>query len=764
MNAPLRYTLYLLTLFLSFFFLEVEGGDWEVYASDPPKKTIQRQAVRKRRTPPPSIESEISNNLPSSRGEGLKFEDTKGLGSAGRPVDAVLILDSSRSMKRNDPDRIRDQGARLFLQFLEEEDRFSIVEFGENASVLTPLTYIKNSKANDIKATLDGIQNEGNFTDYLFPMENALELLEADKRPGAERVIIFLTDGQMDPDPRVGSKEERTKKLNEALLPALVNQNIKLYTLALSNEADPVMLKSMSSKTNGASWHARDVNEIHRIFSDLFLSIKKPQVLELTKDGFEIDGSTHEATFFVNRIKKDDTVVVIDPVGKQYLNKDFPSNWKWFKGEFFDVITVPQPLPGTWQVTGGSTGFAKLLSDLKLEYSWPGNTFDVGDSVILKARLTESGAVINSPELKDLIFYNYKVLNVSKGSIYAQGKLTEIEDGAFQTAINLNEEGEFRLYLSVTSPTFTRQAHVPFNVSTGLIRLSHIPANEFTLAKDSYEVVLHASTDKLKNLNVAIMSSLEEGEVEPYFISLKDYKIKERSYMVPLHRLKAGKNVVNAVVTGVGDDKKKVSAKSETLKIFIPHEGNSFQDSEAEVADIESMDLSENPSEKIEEKSSFDLIWGGLSLLLSLIASLVSGKIFIKMAQKENSNIEALRSPYIPPKDLIEQIQVLSQKSSEKKRSVNETELEIYSELPKLDEIVSRYSDEGNVEQNVSGEIDDSVDETDASEDTPLDIESDDSESQVEGENVEDFENENVDEADVSSDSDTESSEEEVGV
>lgn len=90
-------------------------------------------------------------------------------------------------------------------------------------------------------------------------------------------------------------------------IPSLKKKGIRVYTLALSELADRPFLAQIAKETNGLSWYADSVNEVHRVFSDLFLSLKKPQVLELTDKGFEIDSSSTEATFFVSRKNENDS-------------------------------------------------------------------------------------------------------------------------------------------------------------------------------------------------------------------------------------------------------------------------------------------------------------------------------------------------------------------------------------------------------------------------------------------------------------------------
>lgn len=144
------------------------------------------------------------------------------------------------------------------------------------------------------------------------------------------------------------------------------------------------------------------------------------------------------------------------------------------------------------------SGFAKLLTNLNLEYDWPEGTLDIGNTAILKVRLTGDPAVLNDPQLKDLIFYSYKIINLKSGNIYLQGKLSDsgengdetLGDGILGTSITLNEEGDFKLFVSAIGPTFSRQVHIPVSVTRGMISLEHVPANEFNHIADRYLVRL----------------------------------------------------------------------------------------------------------------------------------------------------------------------------------------------------------------------------------------------------------------------------------
>lgn len=620
-------------------------------------------------------------------------------------LEAVILLDSSRSMQKTDPKRIRDQGAKLFMQFLEPEDRISIIEFSDTANVLLDLKTMKSITPQDVEGVLESIKNEGNFTNFLAPLESALDILLASESKSSSKVVILLTDGQMDPSSIPEQKEEFIAKLIKEKLPEYSKHHIKVFTLGLSDLADKDLLGEIAKKTEGHAEYAQDVNTIHKVFSNLFLSIKKPQVLELESGGFSIDGNTSEATFFINRQAENDSITVIDPTGKEYINKDFPARWKWFRGDLFDVITVPSPLPGRWGIRGGVgdlSGFAKLLSDLKLEYSLPGQSFSVGDSAIIKVRLTESGKIVDDPNFAGLVFYSYRIVNLKTGQIYLQAQLADkgdrgdekAGDGVFSETISLNEEGEYKLFLVATAPTLTRQAHIPFSVSAGMISFSHVPRNEFTGDKDRYLVSVHGVARNLSKRVVAIEASVDS---EKYQINLEKYKIDENSYQVPLDRLKSGENKVVALLQGLDESKHDVRARSEQLVINVESHLEEAHGQDAEIKIEENVAEAEvHPDEQVvlgeegvqegvvEAGESYTL-YGIIALVISLVSSGVIGRRFIKKSKIDVGSQVLVRDEYVVPPSLNEQLEVMISKVGNEKREFFSEELALFAVLIEKD-------------------------------------------------------------------------------
>lgn len=651
-------------------------------------------------------------------------------------IQTVIVLDNSRSMNKTDPERIRDQGAKLFLQFLEPSDYFSIINFAEEAKVILPFSQLAKVPPEEISDGLKSITNDGNFTDFLSGIELAQSLFEeTTELKSTNKALIILTDGQNDPNPVKRSSETVREEILKNRLPALKKKGIRVYTLALSELADRTFLTQMAKETNGLSWYADNVNEVHRVFSDLFLSLKKPQVLELTDKGFEIDSSSTEATFFVSRKNEGDSILVIDPTGKEFNNLDFPHNWKWFRGPLFDVITVPQPLPGSWMIDGGSpdnnssniSGFAKLLTNLNLEYDWPEGTLDIGATAILKVRLTGDTTVLNDPQLKNLIFYSYKIINLKSGNVYLQGKLNDngengdqsTNDGILSTSITLNEEGDFKMFVSAIGPTFSRQVHIPVSVTRGLISLEHIPPNELTHSPDRYMVRLHGAALNFKNRRLSVISEIINEHGSEYAFKLEHGEENDSLFEIQLSRLKKGDNKLFAVVSGINAEGKEERAKSEEITIHVneqvdaktntsdKHElgheldnENLLDEHEKSLAAEDQTEHDDTLTEDHKSEASTISPFGGIGSILTLILSILIARFSIKKSKQEKGISVSIRPKYEPDSDLAAKIEkITSSASNNKKRALKTDEMEIFSSLPELRSILIELSSKAEAEK-----------------------------------------------------------------
>ncbi len=402
-------------------------------------------------------------------------------------VDAVLVLDASGSMLKTDPARLRSEGAKLFTQFLRAGDRLGIIEFSNDSKIIRPLAEYEPGQQAAVSSLINGVSNNGEYTDLLAGVRAARDVLAKEQRSDAESVIILLSDGKMDPAPNSGSAQTLTTVLLEEVIPELRTKGIKLYTLSFSDQADKELLSQLSVATNAAHWYTPTPDDIHKSFADLFVVVKKPQMVPLTSKGFRIDQDIQEATFYINR-EGGEEATIVTPGGKKITFNNKGEGIKWFRSDKFDVITVESPESGQWELLGleKDEGFATLLTNLKLTTSWPG-VITAGEDSTLQARLFESSKPVVLPEMTGVVKYAFQITPTDKVSepiirelLNDDGKHgdEEKQDGIYSATVNIDEPGEYRLRVLASGPTFERHQQIAFRVKPRLVKLSVVEGAE----------------------------------------------------------------------------------------------------------------------------------------------------------------------------------------------------------------------------------------------------------------------------------------------
>lgn len=402
-------------------------------------------------------------------------------------IDAVLLLDASGSMNLTDPMSLRYQGAKLLLQFLGENDRLAVVAFSERARVVRDLKPYSKDSEQAVSREIEDIKAEGRFTDLLDAIKVGKQVLDLNPREDAQRVIILLSDGKMEPDPAVGLPMARTQELVNDILPELKATETKVHTLALSDQADRELLGEIANSTDGLNWFSQSAADIHKSFADLFLAVKRPQVVAMTSRGFKLDEDVEEATFYVNR-EEGNVVTLVSPRNEELTAESHPEWATWFSGQGFDVITMKEPEPGQWEVRGviATEGFATVLTNLKLATDWP-SIVRADDRVLVQVRLYEAEKPIAIPEMSGVIKYAFQVSPTDKVSepivrdvLNDDGKNGDkiARDGIFSGTVSFADPGEYRLTVVARGPTFQRTQQLPFRVRPRLVSLEIIAPQE----------------------------------------------------------------------------------------------------------------------------------------------------------------------------------------------------------------------------------------------------------------------------------------------
>lgn len=156
--------------------------------------------------------------------------DSCGQSLVVKPVDVILVLDSSGSMAGEALDAAK-QAARAFVNQMDlSQDRVGIVQFSDAVDSTHPLD---NDRA-AIIAAIDRIHQTGG-TAIHNGLQGAFELLQADRRDEATPVIVLLSDGESD-----ATSATHVADTAKAA-------GVKIVTVGLGNSLNPALMEAIAS-------------------------------------------------------------------------------------------------------------------------------------------------------------------------------------------------------------------------------------------------------------------------------------------------------------------------------------------------------------------------------------------------------------------------------------------------------------------------------------------------------------------------------------
>jgi hypothetical protein len=160
-----------------------------------------------------------------------------------------VVLDTSKSMNKNDPSRLATLSTLLLYDLAQTNstlgDSFEVIPFHPTQKWVSPDppptgtgTRIRADYGNRaaLARSLDDLKYDAKWT-YWYPgLREAVGELEATKGGASDvRVLVLVTDGL----PEDKTRDEEEKRIREELVPRLQAAGIRLYVLAFGPDASP---------------------------------------------------------------------------------------------------------------------------------------------------------------------------------------------------------------------------------------------------------------------------------------------------------------------------------------------------------------------------------------------------------------------------------------------------------------------------------------------------------------------------------------------
>jgi len=267
---------------------------------------------------------------------GTMEADDAGFISGGIPIDLILVIDESGSMKTNDPYDLRVDAARLFIelnQILTEGNRVSVAGFGEATNIYIEPAEVAMNKQ-EIMEALSSIKSNQKYTDMKAVLEEVKSMLD-DRIKKNYAVVIFLTDGDLGiddipipegikkestsggekPEPPsrdTGGQEEGTREEDEDTTPdedgagekldqyleeykeelfrlchEYGEDGIKIFPIAFTGQANTDVLQEIADITGSRMWVSQTAADVRNVYLDIFKYITSTFISVVPQEGEE---------------------------------------------------------------------------------------------------------------------------------------------------------------------------------------------------------------------------------------------------------------------------------------------------------------------------------------------------------------------------------------------------------------------------------------------------------------------------------------------
>lgn len=170
-------------------------------------------------------------------------------------LDIAFVIDTSGSMRNNDPSGLRVDAALDIVDRASTSDRIAVVGFSAGARVEAELTEASATNLTTIRSALEDTRRASGGTSITSAVQTATSVLTSDVISGRPRIAILLTDG--------------ISSYNEAATMAAADENVLIYTVALGTNVDVPLLRAIAEGTGGRFLQADNASQIAAIYDDI---------------------------------------------------------------------------------------------------------------------------------------------------------------------------------------------------------------------------------------------------------------------------------------------------------------------------------------------------------------------------------------------------------------------------------------------------------------------------------------------------------------
>lgn len=569
-------------------------------------------------------------------------------------TDVRIVVDVSGSMKKNDPNNLRQPALRLITNLLPPDSKAGVWTFGTRVKRLVALQKVDKAWQKKAAAATKNIHSRAQFTNIGDALQKAATGWDK-AESGSKRSLILLTDGMVDISKNAEKNAAERQRILTDVLPKLQQAGATVHTIALSRNADSELLKQLSSSTDGWFLQVETADELERSFLKLFEQATQRDTVPLQNNRFSVDKNINEFTVLVFRKPGSAAALLMSPSGQRYQHPDnLGDNVAWYYENSYDLITITSPEAGEWSIEASidPDNRVMIVSDLGLVSNELPNNLFVGEKLPISANLTNEGETITKKEF----LMNVRFSVAQQGPKDVERRFQALDDGedpdaGFADGIYsaiipaVDSHGDWVVVTEAKSPTFQRRRQQAMKVRP--IPFGIFPQVQQGDAGPALKIVPYLEWIKKDKLELVVAVTYPNGEIKTEIPELQDSQ-----YLISLPELEEGQSYKLAV-SAVG-----VTQKDRPFQVDIP--AFQFDGKNEAIKPVENnVEIKQDADENVEPEApsaeedvaadepepegSNMWLWISIAAVVNVLLAVGGFFLFKRMKKRKQQKLEAIQ-------------------------------------------------------------------------------------------------------------------------
>lgn len=198
--------------------------------------------------------------------------------------DVVIVIDTSDSMRKTDPNNDRFSAALDLLDSMNDENRVAFYRFDDASEQIAPMTKVTDEMKKDVAKKLKAHENPKGNTNMGDALNKAYDEIKREEKPDRNAMVILLSDG--------GDTYNLDGHFNETIKP-YKNTGIPIYTVGMSSGNNFNMLKKISRESSGNYYNVKEVKDLKGVFNKIYKDRQQRLLMDKRNGAYE------SSTFYI---------------------------------------------------------------------------------------------------------------------------------------------------------------------------------------------------------------------------------------------------------------------------------------------------------------------------------------------------------------------------------------------------------------------------------------------------------------------------------